>query len=292
MKPLTIDDRETIMSFLESFEVQASEISFTNLFMWRHHYHFHYTTEGEYLFLIRQKEDGSRSYSQPIGDRKNERAMIGALEKIQQREGTVRLLKVDRPFKETLERHLPGARIEAERDAFDYLYRFTDLRDLPGNAYHKKRNHINQFLKLELEHTVLPLEQHLISDVLDYTDRWLQMHPQREDAGLIAENRAIHEALTHYEDLEYHGAVLYVEGRVKAFTLGEALNRDTLVIHIEKADTDLPGLYPLINQRFLQMQTRAFERVNREQDLGIEGLRRAKESYHPVGFVEKYTVEL
>ncbi len=292
MKPLTLDDRERLLPYFSAFEMLASELSFTNLFMWRHKYHFHYTTEDGYLFLIRQKEDGSRSFSQPIGPRDNQQAMVQALQAILQREQQLQLLKVDAACKEVIASHFPKARIEPKRDAFDYLYSFSDLRDLAGNAYHKKRNHINQFLKLDIDHEIVPLTRAHIPAILNYSDRWLEDHPKGQDEGLISENRAIHEALDHFEDLSFTGAVLYVENEVKAFTFGEPLNTETLVIHIEKADTDLPGLYPMINQRFLQMQESSFELVNREQDLGIPGLRRAKESYHPVGFIEKFTIRL
>jgi hypothetical protein len=104
------------------------------------------------------------------------------------------------------------------------------------------------------------------------------------------EDYAIHQALTHFEELDYQGGAIQIDGKIEAFSLGEPLNADTAVIHIEKANPDIPGLYSAINQYFCTNAWSDMEWINREQDLGIEGLRNAKESYHPHHMVNKYTI--
>ena len=111
-----------------------------------------------------------------------------------------------------------------------------------------------------------------------------------EKPELLAEDFAIYEALTRFEDLDYRGGAILINAAVEAFSLGEMLNPETAVIHIEKANPEIPGLYAAINQRFCQEAWSEAKFINREQDMGVEGLRAAKESYLPSHMVNKYTV--
>jgi hypothetical protein len=118
------------------------------------------------------------------------------------------------------------------------------------------------------------------------------MNRCEDDLDLLSEDEAIREILTQYDALHVQGAVILIEGRVGAFTAGERLSNDTVVIHIEKADPDISGLYPLINQQFCKNMRDDVIYINREQDLGIDGLRKAKLSYNPDHFVEKYCIRM
>jgi hypothetical protein len=111
-----------------------------------------------------------------------------------------------------------------------------------------------------------------------------------ENPNLLSEDYAVRRALTNFNELDYMGGAIMVNGRMEAFSLGELLNPDTAVIHIEKANPDIPGLYTAINQLFAENGWPDTEFINREQDLGIDGLRKAKESYYPHHMVNKYTI--
>jgi hypothetical protein len=122
-------------------------------------------------------------------------------------------------------------------------------------------------------------------------DRWCEARNCGEEPSLCAEYRAVRAAFRRFEDFGLLGGVVRVDGCVQAFAIGEALNRDTAVVHFEKAMTEYRGLYQLINQRFCISELDGFRFVNREQDLGIPGLRKAKESYHPHHMVDKYVAK-
>jgi hypothetical protein len=119
---------------------------------------------------------------------------------------------------------------------------------------------------------------------------WCRIKDCAEDPGLLSEDYAIYKALTHFEELGYKGGAIQIDSRIQAFSLGEPLNPNTAVIHVEKANPYIKGLYSAINQLFCSNAWSGMEYINREQDLGIEGLRKAKESYHPHHMVNKYTI--
>jgi hypothetical protein len=119
-------------------------------------------------------------------------------------------------------------------------------------------------------------------------ETWCQLKNCQEDPSLLMEDYAIHQALTYFEDLNFRGGAILIDNKVEAFALGEQLNKDTAVIHIEKANPDILGLYAAINQLFCLKTWSHMKYINREQDLGVEGLRKAKESYHPHHMVNKY----
>jgi hypothetical protein len=178
-----------------------------------------------------------------------------------------------------------------DRDQSDYIYLSEDLIQLKGRKYHRKRNHIKQF-KEKYTYQYLPLTPELVSDCLRLQTEWCDLRQCEVIPGLHNESIAIKEAFSHFEALEVMGGVILINDRVEAFTLGEPLNRDTVVIHIEKANPSFDGLYPMINQAFLENHCSGYTYVNREQDLGEEGLRKAKESYFPHHMVNKYAITL
>ena len=178
------------------------------------------------------------------------------------------------------------------RDHWDYLYALQDLRDLKGNKYHKKKNHLNQFLK-QYEFEYRPLDTECVEQALDLQDQWCQWRECDDSPALIAENEAVARVLTNWDRIPgLVGGSLSVGGQMIAYTVAEPLARDTLVIHFEKGKPEYRGVYQAMSQLFLADQGKGYALVNREQDLGDAGLRQAKLSYHPVGFLEKYAVNV
>jgi hypothetical protein len=195
---------------------------------------------------------------------------------------------------EIITQHLVGHNrfaITPDRDNSDYVYRTEDLINLEGNKYHGKKNHINKFKKNH-SYEYSPLTPELVEQCLALEAQWCDIRHCELYPGLAGEERAIYEALTNMNHLDFKGGVILVNGKVEAFALGELLNPETAVIHIEKANPAFEGLYQLINQEFCAHEWAEVPFVNREQDLGEEGLRKAKLSYHPHHLVNKYTVTL
>jgi hypothetical protein len=169
----------------------------------------------------------------------------------------------------------------------DYVYLAEDLINLPGNKYHAKKNHINRFMKeYEFEYRELYID--LVHCCLNLQESWCEVKDCGENPALMAEDMAVYEALKNYEELDYKGGVILIDSRVEAFSLGEMLNPETAVIHVEKANPEIPGLYTVINQLFCKEAWSQVKYINREQDLGLNGLKKAKESYHPHHMVEKF----
>ncbi len=181
----------------------------------------------------------------------------------------------------------PG--VYPDRDNSDYLYLTEDLMHLKGKKYDAKRNHINRFQKLyEYEYTTI--DENNIGSCYDIMDEWCRKIGCDEHKSLYCEKLANSEVLENYSRLGISGALIKVNGKFEAFTAGEMLNRDTAVIHIEKANTDVHGLYTYINREFCERSWSDTRYINREQDLGVEGIRKAKLSYKPFRLTGKYSI--
>jgi hypothetical protein len=181
-------------------------------------------------------------------------------------------------------------RVEPTPDQSDYVYLTEDLIELKGNLYHRKKNHLNRFLREYPQAVYLPLTPERIPACLELQEDWCNLKNCLENPSLMREDQATYEILATFSRLPLKGGVVLLNKKVIAFTLGEALNPETLVIHIEKADPQYPGLYAFIHQKFLEHEGFRYRYTNREQDLGEEGLRKAKQSYYPHHMVEKYTI--
>jgi len=179
--------------------------------------------------------------------------------------------------------------VEIDRDNSDYVYLTDNLIKLSGKKYHRKKNHLNRFRK-NYSYEYRDLDEEGVECFLDMQENWCQLKNCLENPGLLREDYAVYNALTHFEDLNYKGGSIIINGEVEAFSLGEQLNEKTAVIHIEKANPDIPGLYTAINQFFCEKAWSHMKYINREQDLGIEGLRKAKKSYIPHHMVDKYVL--
>jgi hypothetical protein len=186
------------------------------------------------------------------------------------------------PVRERLEAW--GLSIAEDRDNFDYLYLRTDLAELEGKKFHKKRNLVSQFLSLYPRHEEKILTPELIPDAFGVLEKW------KENRGDDGDYVAGREALELFEDLSLKGAIYYIEGKAAGWCLGEAIARGRFfTIHFEKGLDEYKGIFQFINQAFAASLPEYFTHINREQDLGSEGLRQAKMTYRPSGFVRKYT---
>lgn len=180
--------------------------------------------------------------------------------------------------------------IAEAREHWDYLYSTEDLTALKGNRYHKKKNLLNQFLK-KYPHRYVPFDPSLATAALSLQTDWCEWRDCESSATLEAENRVIQKTLTHWEKIEgLLGGGILAESRLIAYTIAEPISSETVVIHFEKADSDVVGAYQAINQMFVSSLPETITWVNREQDLDDPGLRKAKLSYHPVNFLKKFTV--
>jgi len=295
LSEINLDHKIIFDSYFKIADLKVSELNFTNFFMWRNYYKNRYGIVNDFLCIISMLDENQPFCFFPIGDysRTNElKSTLSVLKEYFIEMGwqfSMRRVSADQ-LAVLKDLGLCYESVE-DRDNFDYLYLVKSLSTLAGKKLDGKRNHINKFKKL---HTFEyeEINQDNISACKDILENWCIQRDYTTQSSLIAERIANLELLDNYMSLNLKGAIIKVDGVPEAFTVGEQLNSDTAVIHIEKANANIQGLYPLINQQFVANQWSDLVYVNREQDLGLEGLRKAKLSYNPVGFVEKYIVTL
>lgn len=177
-------------------------------------------------------------------------------------------------------------------DAKDYLYSAENLKKLSGKKLHKKKNHLNSFLKEyegRFEYRTICCSDR--EDVWEFLEQWRMQKGQEVEDHLDPEVEGIHEILNNCSVFDVRMGGIYVDNKLEAFSIGSLSPRENMaIIHIEKANPDIRGLYQYINQQFLINEFPEVEIVNREDDLGLPGLRRAKESYDPIGFARKFRI--
>jgi len=284
-EPISLETQHLYRDRLKQTRWEASDYSFVNLWGWCREYGLNWAWDDD-LVWIRQSDPVEALWA-PVGkwdqvdwaERFNSHFPEKAL-----------IVRVPEPLIQRWKTAL-GDRISvtASEDHWDYLYSVQDLIALKGNRFHKKKNLLNQFLR-KYDHTYLSLTPELIESALAMQEDWCIWRDCESEDTLASENRAISRVLAYWSDLpDVFGGAVMVDGEMAAFTVAEQMNDDTVIIHFEKGLTAYKGIYQAINQMFLAHNSH-FDRVNREQDMGEEGLRRAKRSYHPVDFVRKYKV--
>ncbi len=281
----TVEDAAWAAPLLRTAGRMGCEYSFTTMFMWRSLYHNRLARWGDTLFISAGEE--SPVYLPPIGPSLADGVRV-LLERSAGQERPLTLVGADATVVERLEDAFPGRfTFTSQRGDFDYIYRTRDLAELPGSAYHAKRNHIAGFSR-KFNWTFEPIDGRNTAEVEAMAQEWCRQKGNCKDKGLRTENCAIREVLRHREALSVRGGLIRADGRVAAFTFGSPINDKVFDIQVEKALPSFPGAYAVINQAFASTLT-AYPFLNRENDLDIEGLRKAKLSYHPAMVLEKYT---
>jgi len=285
-EPLSLAHQGLVDDFFRRFPPQISEFTFTNLFIWRRYYQFQVSVIDGFLTLLGQSPGSAPFLFPPVGQGDLRAWAQTGFETLGKAGHRPRISRVPSPLAGELA-SFPGVELVLDRDNSDYVYLTENLVHLSGNRYHSQKNHVNR-LKKTGEWEYFPLTPELVDECLNLQEAWCRLRQCEESPSLLNEEQAIVEAFKHIDFLPYRGGVIRMGGKVEAFSLGEILNPDTVVIHVEKANPEIPGLYALINQQFLEKEWSTVRYVNREQDLGEPGLRKAKESYHPDHLVEKF----
>jgi hypothetical protein len=290
-KKLTLEDRDPIHERIWAFQPKTSELTFVNLYIWRSYYDFHWSLYEDCLLLVAEHEDTTFALP-PVGPGSRIEATRAVLQWMRDERNAIDAFvgRAGHRLVDALEGD-PEFVVEATRDHFDYVYRSESLGLLKGRKYSKKRNHINQFLR-RYEYTYAPLTEDLVPGCLDLAEIWCKQRMCEDDISLTHEFCGIQDTLNNLKILQVEGGVIVVDGEVRAFALGELLNEETAVVHIEKADPNLHGIYPMITKSFSEQRWQEIAYINREQDVGDLGLRRAKESYYPDHLVEKFEIRL
>lgn len=291
-KPIELEDRDSIQNILDAYQPETSEWTFTNLFIWRSHYGFRWCTHEDRLIILSSTEAQGAYCFQPLGASPRLDVVRTLLRWLLEDKGASdpRIERADGGLISELQ-GAPDLRVEPTREHFDYVYRTQDLIRLAGRKYHSKKNHLNRFRS---EHSFVydAMAGQYVDACLDLAETWCQWRRCEEDMNLLHEWEAVETALKNLDALKLQGGVILIDGKVGAFALGELLNPQTAVVHAEKANPEIPELYTVINQQCCENLWPNVPYVNREQDLGEPGLRKAKLSYNPHRLAEKFSVRL
>lgn len=283
----TLEDAAWAAPLLASSGRMGCEYSYTAIYMWREMYHTRLAKEGDYL-LIAVGEGDNCSFLPPVGP-----SLIEGVQLLKEcvDGAPLRLHSVSEDEVKQLTAFYGGRlSVRESRDDFDYLYASEDLANLPGRAYHSKKNHISAFSK-KFNWIYEAVNDDNIAEVMAMAKQWCAEKGTCRERGLSTERCAIRELLKNRRVLGIQGGLIRVDGAVAAFALGSPINDRVFDIHVEKALSAYPGAYAVINREFASQLT-AYELLNREDDMGIEGLRKAKLSYHPAVLLKKFVCEI
>lgn len=291
--PVTLADRDWMSPIIYSENIRNADYSFTNIFAWGESFMARQAMVADCL-VICTTVDGENYYSFPVGADSSEK-LISVVEQLMahcSELGEKFILHTIPAVKaELLDELFPGKfEITPVRDFFDYIYSAEKLATLKGKKLHSKRNFINRFIA-ENEWRLVPMTDENSSLWADMDGEWIAGHDESAYDSAFDEARAMRIAMSYFKELNLDGAYLYIGDRPCAFTVGERICRDTYIVHFEKADASITGAYPMINREFVRMIKEKYpevEYINREDDMGLENLRKAKLSYHPDIMEEKY----
>lgn len=285
-----LEDKELISSYFKKYQSRSCERTFVNVFLWSRHYHVEFAVVDN--ALVFKEEDEGLSFAYPAGEPEDVKKALETLMEYSESKGApFTLYNVTEEAFAQLDGWYPGEfEIEYKRDYADYVYESEKLATLSGKKLHSKRNHINKFKTVHEDWSYEPLTEDNIEECFQMALKWRTDNGCDDDEEKNAEMCVTLNSLRLFRELEYKGGLLRVDGEIVAFTLGEKLSDDTFVVHIEKAYAGVDGAYTMINQQFVEHECMDYKYVNREEDTGAEGLRKAKLSYKPVFLVEKGVV--
>lgn len=287
-EPISLDMRLMIKKYNAQWKLQCSEYAFGNLFIWGSNGKVKICEEDDTLFIelnygkypcmfapltldedkfkyaIKKAEEHLKSKDAPIAFRGVSGKIRGAFDKVDEYE------------------------LVERRDNHDYIYSVERLITLTGKKLSAKRNHINKFMaNNEGRFEYVKLGKESLEDCVKIYDEWIKDKDENV-FGIKAEREAIIRAVSNMDELEFRVGGIKIDGELKAFSAGEVLDETMGLVHLEKADSEQQGLFQFINQQFLKNEMSELHLVNREEDMGIEGLRKAKLSYYPEYLIEKF----
>jgi len=285
LKPIELEDKEEVQNYLELFPPDICELTFANIYIWREWEKPRLTKINGNLCVWCSPPDEPAYFLEPVGENQLDETVSLCLAL------APRLSRLSEKFLSKLHRQYT---IKEDRDNFDYVYLTQELAELSGKKYDGKRNWIRRFEK-QFKYELSAINQNDLPGCLELVREWGRESADRErqegeDNHTGAAVRAMEEALLNFGLFSFSTLAVIIDGRVEGFCLGEKLNPETAVVHIEVASREFPGLYQFLNRECARTAWKEFRYINREQDAGLPGLRHAKLSYHPHHLLKKYNL--
>lgn len=279
-----LSDREWLQRLYACSGYRGAEYTFANLYLWSYFYGEVAEYEGNLCQRLTFK--GMHQYIYPAGCG-CKKTVIDRLWQDSREAGKPFVIRsLTRDTMAQLEMLYPGRfTFEENRNAFDYLYPIDTLCELAGKKYQAKRNHINRFVEAHPHWHTEPITAETLDICRKLAQKWYESHPDSE-----ADHRALEKAMAHFDELEFEGIILYGEDEPVGFSMGNRISHDTFDVNFEKSFAHIQGAYALVNRefaRYIRQKYPEIQFLNREDDMGLENLRKAKESYHPI-LLEKF----
>lgn len=283
---ISIKDKEWMDQAFREDTKQACEYCFANNFLWNP-IHQMDVAQSHGCLVMKYRQDEKMCYAFPVGKGDKKAVIHEIIKETEENKTSLIITGMDKKESEWIQELFPEQfTIRSDRDYFDYIYNTEDLIHLSGKKYHGKRNHIARFRDHDWSYERISEEN--IGECMEMLEIWKEKQAERWGEEREAEFIVVKEAFKWYSQLDLIGGLVRQEGSVVAFCIGEELTADTFVVHFEKAFSDVQGAYPIINQQFVEQECQKYTYINREEDAGEEGLRKAKLSYRPVILLEKF----
>ena len=286
-KPVSLEDKKIFDKHYKEYPPHHSDNVFTTIISWMDYSNYHYIILENNLIIL-TKINGQIRFRPPSGKRKKD--VFDQVIKLAQKENS------DYPFgvidletKKWLERNYQKLVFEEHRDYFDYVYLSSDLAELSGSNYSKIRNRLNKF-KRNYNYTIEKISKENMAEVGEFLKRWCLWKDCESDPILENERKAILYSMSRFFELELSGNAIRIDGNIEAISIYEGMNPDTAIVHYEKGSPDYDGIYKAINAETAKILQKDFMYINRESDMGLPGLRKAKQSYRPHHMVEVYHI--
>ncbi len=281
-KPFKVEDKQLYEKYLFNSEIRGCEYSFANLYLWGRQSFCE--KDGNILFFSQFSR--RTVYPFPVGKGDKKPAIDSIIADAKARGIPCRITGVLESEAEIINSLFPGKfRFHCDEGGFDYVYDINDLADLTGKKYNAKRNHINRFCSEHPSYTIEPICKENIDLARNVANAWFyEKISENPNSDFHMERAALEKAFNHYFELGLDGLILLDGSKALAMTIGSRLSYDTLDVHFEKALSGVSGAYTVINcefARYIRDKYRDIKFLDREEDMGLEGLRKAKKSYHP-----------
>lgn len=295
-KHLTLEDKEIIEKYVDKKKLESYEYLFSSLYMWRKLNNVKYKIIDDVLIIEKNEEGKGTFYAQPFGYNKDN--LIKITDELIERnmnftDREYLFGDVEEDFVNDLKKYT-DYNIEAveDTDDFEYIYNTADLIELKGKKYHGKKNHVNSFLKTYSYEIKTINTDKVKKDCMELLHKWHEEVAVTVDKEMLMEIDAIRDLFKELHFFDLDSIAIYIDGDLAGFAVGERVNDKMAVIHVERGEISYKGIYSFLNKQFLVESFSDTEFVNRQEDTGNEGLRKAKQSYHPVKMVKKYLVKV
>ena len=286
-KKITLEDKKIFDKHYEKYPPVHSDNVFTTLISWMQYADYHYSYKIDNLIIYSKIKNQIR-FRPPSGN-KNKALFDQVIKLAQKQESDYPLGVIDLEIKKWMETNYKKLIFKPHRDYYDYVYLASDLAELSGSKYSKIRNRLNKFKKNN-QYSLEEISNSNIKEVNEFLHRWCLWKDCESDIILENEKKAILYSMSHFFDLNLSGIAIRVNDKIEAISVFEKINNDTSIVHYEKASPDYDGIYKLINQESAKIIQKSSKFINRESDMGISGLRKAKMAYRPHHMIETYHI--